>query len=136
MTISSEPANYELFSSDSLSQGPLLFLNLQMIQPIGLDASTRGKKKPLFLNHSWLLLYSYIPVSNIITNVSHISCAQDQLLHLKATAAHHAPSETKVEWHLAPCKRLLWIRSKVLTWGGDVQEELGLGMEILARKLE
>lgn len=48
MAISSEPANYELVSSDSLSQGPLLFLTLQMIQPIGLDASTRGKKNHCF----------------------------------------------------------------------------------------
>lgn len=45
MAISSEPANYELVSSNSLSQGPLLFLTLQMIQLIGLGCKHKGGKK-------------------------------------------------------------------------------------------
>lgn len=45
MAISSEPANYELVSSDSLRQGPLLFLTLQMIQPIGLGCKHKGGKR-------------------------------------------------------------------------------------------
>lgn len=45
MAISSEPANYERVSSDRLSQGPLLFLTLQMIQLIGVGCKYKEKKE-------------------------------------------------------------------------------------------